>query len=86
MNAPRSKDEGAGARDAGPLSANNTKCNCADSAAGVKRLANVIARFALAGYSVHPQADGSFIVARWDWTRTLPDLPSVEQMLKRVSP
>lgn len=81
------ENKGAGARDAGPLSAfDSTNSVSAGSQAAVKRLATAAARLALAGYTLTPLEDGSFLVARWNWARPLSDLDAVEQFLKRVSP
>lgn len=80
------KDEGASARDASPLSANNQHSDCAVEQAEVKRLATATAKLALAGYSLVQLQAGSFLVGRWTSSKELADLSAVEQFLQRVSP
>ena len=47
--------------------------NSDDSTTNEKRLATLIAKFALNGHQVHQLADGGFIVSRWCQTRVVPD-------------
>lgn len=53
-----------------------------------KRIANAVARAALAGFQIHIVADGAggscFLVSRWNLSRTLPDVAAVEQFLDQV--
>jgi hypothetical protein len=52
-----------------------------------KTLKTLRARAALRGYSLHqfPLAEGDgFMVSRWNLSRTLPDLASVEAFLDRA--
>lgn len=80
------QDEGAGARDAGPLFANNQRNHSGGETAYVKRLANASAKLALAGFALHESGDGGFTVGRWNYSRLLTDLAAVEQFLSRVAP
>lgn len=80
------KDEGAGARDAGPLFANIQRDHFGDETAYVKRLANAAAKLALAGFTLHESGDGGFTVGRWNYSRQLTDLAAVEQFLSRAAP
>jgi len=81
----RHKDEGAGARDADPLFANNSQPDSGADFAEVKRLATVTARLALAGFSLESLSAGGFLVFRWNLSKVLPDLLAVEQFYKRVA-
>ena len=80
------KDEGAGARDADPLFANNQRGYSGDETAYVKRLANAAAKLALAGFTLHESGDGGFTVGRWNYSRQLTDLAAVEQFMSRAAP
>ena len=79
------ENEGAGARDAVPLFANQHPGDSAAESAAVKRLATAAAKLARAGFSLQPAGDGGFIVARWNCSRTLQDLAAVEQFLSKVT-
>lgn len=47
--------------------------------------ARLRAKLALAGgFALHELADGSFLVARWNWTCTLSDLHAVAEFARRV--
>lgn len=80
------QDEGAGARDAGPLFAINQPEYSGGKSANVKRLANAAAKLALAGFTLQESGEGGFTVARWHYSRQLTDLAAVEQFLSKVSP
>lgn len=87
MPAVSTKYEGAGARDAGPLtSSNNHKQVSAGSMAQVKRVATAAARLALVGYALYPLADQRYLVATWNLSKEFHDLAAVEQFLAGVSP
>lgn len=59
--------------------------HCAEPDVQRKTLATLRASLALAGgYSLHELTDGSFLVARWNLTRTLPDLAAVRAFCKLV--
>ncbi len=80
------KDEGASARDAGPLTSNNLNFDFACPPAQVKRVATAAARLALAGYSLYPLADQRYLVAKWNLSKEFQDLKAVEQFLAEVAP
>jgi hypothetical protein len=52
--------------------------------ADAKRLATLQARAAIAGFELVRMADGSFVVAKWTMTRSLPDMAAVEAFLRMV--
>lgn len=74
------KEAGAGARNASPLTQDLQNLNCAGAACGVKRFATLQAHLALAGFSLTRATDGYYIVARWDQTHHLKTLEQVEQL------
>lgn len=82
----RHEDEGASARDAGPLFENHQQHHSDGETAKVKRLATAAAELALKGYSLHPAEAGAFVVSRWNCFKNLADLPAVEQFVQRVAP
>ncbi len=49
-----------------------------------KTFTTLQAKAALKGWQVERMADGSFVVARWTLTRSLPDLASLEAFLRQV--
>jgi len=53
------------------------------SAVTDKPLANLQAQCALAGFSLHELADGSFIVSKWNLVKPLPDLQAVRTFLRQ---
>jgi len=79
------KDEGAGARDAGPLKQDLHLLDCAGAACGVKRFATIQAHLALAGFSLTRAAGEHYVIARWDQTRHLETLAQVELFHRRVA-
>ena len=53
--------------------ATNQSTKSDHSTTNEKRLATLLAKFALNGHQVHQLADGGFIVSRWCQTRIVPD-------------
>ena len=53
-----------------------------------KLIATVKARAALAGFELHvvagPAGRAAFVLARWGWSATLPDVSTVEAVLDRA--
>lgn len=80
------KEEGAGARDAGPLTSNTLNLDFACPQAQVKRVATAAAHLALAGYSLYPLADQRYLVAKWNLSKEFSDLTAVELFLAGVAP
>ena len=80
------KDEGASARDAGPLTSNNIHLDFASPQTQVKRVATAAARLALAGYGLYPLPDQRYLVAKWNLSMEFQDLKAVEQFLAEVAP
>lgn len=46
-----------------------------------KRLATLTAHAALAGFQLHALDNGSFLISRWQWCKSLPDLDAAERFL-----
>ena len=80
------KEEGASARDAGPLTSNNFNLDSACAQAQVKRVATAAARLALAGYGLYSLADQRYLVAKWNLSKEFQDLTAVELFLAWVAP
>ena len=49
-----------------------------------KALATLTAKMAIAGFSLHPLADGSFLACRWGLSRPLPDLYAAHRFLRHI--
>jgi hypothetical protein len=49
-----------------------------------KALASMKARAALCGCTLHEMADGEFLVARWDYSKAVPCLRSVGNLLRQI--
>lgn len=49
-----------------------------------KTFATLQAQAALAGITVFRTAHGDYMVSRWSWSRTLPDLAAVEALLRQM--
>lgn len=49
-----------------------------------KRVANCTARLALLGFSMHPLVGDSFVISRWNMSRTVADIADAERFLKMV--
>ena len=86
MNAAQPmKDEGASARDAGPLKQNLQARDCAGAVCGVKRFATLQAHLALADFSLTRAPEGYYVVARWNQTHHLETLEQVKQLQRSVA-
>ena len=68
------KDEGASARDAGPLKQYLQPHHSAGKSWNVKRFATLQAHLALAGFSLTRATDGYYVIARWTPTHHLQTL------------
>ena len=79
------ESEGASARDAGPLLSDQHRDASAAELAAVKRIATVMARLALAGFSLFPLADGSYVVARWNLSQHAATLTDAEAFTDRLA-
>lgn len=49
-----------------------------------KALASLQARYALAGFELRPQPDGTYIAFRWGFSRELADMTEAEAFLRQV--
>lgn len=61
-----------------------THSDFASDGAAVKRQANLTAELALLGYTLHELSDRTFLVCRWDRSRTLVDLHAVASFLRQA--
>lgn len=64
------------ATDAGPA----TPIGTADD----KAFATLQAQAALAGITLFRTGHGDYMVSRWSWSRTLPDLAAVEALMRKM--
>jgi hypothetical protein len=56
-----------------------------DEDAERKRFANLQARLALLGFTLHELSGGGFLIGKWNLSRYAPDLCAVGAFLKQVS-
>ena len=83
MNRPNC--EGAGSREPTPSSTHsNTHPDFASDDAHGKALSTMKARAALCGCTLHEMADGSFLLARWNYSKALPCLRAVGDLLRQI--
>ena len=61
-----------------------TEPHFADDEAPRKALATLQAQAALAGCTVHELPDGGYLLTRWSWCKSLADLRSVGDLLRRI--
>ena len=80
----RTNCEGAGSREPNPpKTLNNTHADFASDDVHGKALATMKARAALCGCSLHEMADGGFLVGRWGYSKALPCLRAVGDLLRQ---
>lgn len=76
----------AAANDRAPITTTNggnfEACPAFDQASPDKYRANVLARAALIGLSVHELADGSYLASWRGWMKPCPDLATVKHMVR----
>lgn len=58
--------------------------NCANDNGDRKALATMKARAALCGYTLIEMAGGEYLLARWNYTRALPCLRAVGDLLRQI--
>ena len=81
----RANCEGAGSREPNPPKTHiNTHPDFASDSAHGKALSTMTARAALCGCTLHEMADGSFLVARWNYSKAVPCLRAVGDMLRQI--
>jgi len=81
----RTNCEGAGSREPNPpKTLNNTHPDFASDDVHGKALATMKARAALCGCSLHEMADGGFLVGRWGYSKALPCLRAVGDLLRQI--
>lgn len=82
---PRTNDEGAGVCGANPPNANQDQdLHFANDDGDGKALATMKARAALCGCTLIEMADGEFLVARWNFSRAVPCLRAVGDLLRQM--
>lgn len=67
-----------------PKTYQNQHAHFADDDGDRKALATMKARAALCGCTLHEMADGEFLVARWDYSRAVPCLRAVGDLLRQI--
>jgi len=80
----RANGEGAGQQPNPPKTLNNTHLHFANDDGNSKALATMKARAALCGCTLHEMADGAFLVARWNYSRAVPCLRTVGDLLRQI--
>ena len=81
----RPNDKGVSVRSANPPKTHiNTQPDFASDDANGKALATMKARAALCGCSLHEMADGGFLVGRWGYSKALPCLRAVGDLLRQI--
>lgn len=80
----RPYDEGHRANGAPPIQAQANNQDCANGDGDGKALATMKARAALCGCTLVEMADGEFLVARWNYSRALPCLRAVGDLLRQM--
>lgn len=81
----RPNDEGAG--DCGaypPKTYQNQKLHFAEDGGASKALPTMKARAALCGCTLHELADGAYLVGRWNYTKAVPCLRAVGDLLRLI--
>jgi len=61
-----------------------TTMNCAVTEAECQHFANMQARAALCGCSLYALADGGYLVGRWGYSRAVPCLRAVGDLLRQI--
>ena len=82
MRTHHEEDQGAGAP--GLLDCTGASSRTSIDLDGAKRHEAVRTALARRGYLLCPQADGSFLIARWDRSCDLKDLDAVERFMRLV--
>jgi hypothetical protein len=83
MHGPHSKGAGVCGTNA-PETHNNEHPHFANDDGNGKALATMKARAALCGCTLIEMADGEFLVARWNYSRAVPCLRAVGDLLRQI--
>ena len=83
MLGPKSKGAGVCGTNA-PETQNIQHLHFADDDGDRKALATMKARAALCGCTLIEMADGEFLVARWNYSKAVPCLRAVGDLLRRI--
>jgi hypothetical protein len=83
MHGPHSKGAGVWGTNA-PETHNNEHPHFANDDGNGKALATMKARAALCGCTLIEMADGEFLVARWNYSRAVPCLRAVGDLLRQI--
>jgi len=67
-----------------PKTLNNTRLHFANDDGDSKALSTMKARAALCGCTLHEMADGAFLVAKWNYSRAVPCLRTVGDLLRQI--
>ena len=78
-------DKGVSDCSANPLKDyQNRHAYFAEDAGNRKALATMKARAALCGSTLHEMADGTYLLGRWNYSRAVPCLRAVGDLLRRI--
>ena len=78
-------DKGVSDCSANPLKDyQNRHAYFAEDAGNRKALATMRARAALCGWTLHEMADGTYLLGRWNYSRAVPCLRAVGDLLRRI--
>lgn len=80
----RPNEKGHRANGAPEIRVQNQHQDFASDSASGKALRTMQARAALCGCTLHEMADGSFLVARWNYSKAVPCLRAVGDMLRQI--
>lgn len=80
----RPNDEGHRANGAPQVQRNYQQAHFANDRDCGKALATMKARAALCGCSLHEMADGTFLLCQWNYSKALPCLRAVGDLLRRI--
>lgn len=81
----RPNDEGAGDCGSHPPKTNqNQHLHFANDDGASKALATMKAKAALCGCALHELADGAYLVGKWDYSRAVPCLRAVGDLLRQI--
>ena len=58
--------------------------NCADEDGAGKALATMQVRAALCGCTLHELADGAYLVGKWNYSKAVPCLRAVGDLLRQI--
>ena len=80
----RPNDEGHRANGAPQVQTQNQRCNSTNDDGVSKALDTMKARAALCGCSLHELADGGYLVGRWNYSKAVPCLRAVGDLLRQI--